>query len=82
MGAIGYSTPNSKFEIPNSKMRDSQISTFDLNVAIRTMVVRENKAIFNVGGGIVVDSVPEDEYGETLLKAKALIKSINGDFII
>jgi len=82
MGAIGYSIPNSKFQIPNSETLDFQLPTFDLNVAIRTMLIRENKAIFNVGGGIVIDSIPEDEYQETLLKAKALIKSINGDFIV
>ena len=51
---------------------------FDMNVAIRTMVVRGREAIFNVGGGIVIDSVPENEYEESLLKAQALLKAING----
>ena len=50
-----------------------------MSVAIRTMVIREDKAIFNVGGGIVIDSIPENEYEETLVKAKALIKAINGN---
>ncbi len=72
MGAIGCSIPYSKFQIPNSK------NIFDLSVAIRTMVIKDGTAIFNVGGGIVIDSVPEDEYEETLIKAKALIGAIGG----
>lgn len=50
---------------------------FDLSVAIRTMVVRENEAVFNVGGGIVIDSLPENEYEESLVKARALLRSMN-----
>ncbi|MGI8788525.1 MAG: aminodeoxychorismate synthase component I [Pyrinomonadaceae bacterium] len=69
MGAIGYSIQSSKFVIRNS---------IDLNVAIRTMVIKNREAIFNVGGGVVIDSVPEDEYEESLLKAKALIGAVNG----
>lgn len=75
MGAIGYSIPNLKFQIPNSK----SFNRFDLNVAIRTMVIRKSEAIFNVGGGIVADSVPEDEYEEMLVKAKALLNAINAE---
>lgn len=55
--------------------------TIDMSVAIRTMVVRGNKAVFNVGGGIVIDSTPEAEYEETLVKAKALMGAINGKLI-
>ncbi|MEP7038917.1 MAG: aminodeoxychorismate synthase component I [Acidobacteriota bacterium] len=69
MGAIGYSIQNSKFKIQNS---------FDLSVAIRTMVIRQKEAIFNVGGGIVIDSIPEAEYEETLVKAKALMNAMGG----
>jgi para-aminobenzoate synthetase component 1 len=42
------------------------------------MVIRDGKAIFNVGGGIVIDSDPEKEYAESLLKAKALLEAIGG----
>jgi para-aminobenzoate synthetase component 1 len=63
MGAIGYID----FD-----------GTIDMSVAIRTMVVRGNKAVFNVGGGIVADSIPEAEYEETLVKARALLNAING----
>ncbi len=70
MGAIGYCLmENGKWKMENK---------FDMNVAIRTMVIRGNEAVFNVGGGIVIDSIPENEYAESLLKAQALLKAING----
>lgn len=46
----------------------------DLNIAIRTIIIKKDEAIFNVGGGIVWDSVPQNEYQETLDKGKALIQ--------
>jgi para-aminobenzoate synthetase component 1 len=47
----------------------------DLNILIRTFLVKEGRAYFQVGGGIVADSDPEAEYEETLDKAKALIEA-------
>lgn len=49
----------------------------DLNIVIRTIVCKGNKAYFQVGGGIVWDSDPELEYEETLHKAKALMMALN-----
>jgi len=48
----------------------------DLNIVIRTLLIKEGKAYFQVGGGIVYDSDPEAEYAETLDKAKALIQAL------
>ncbi len=48
----------------------------DSCIAIRTMVIRDQKAFVQAGAGIVADSVPEMEYEETRNKAKALIKAI------
>ncbi len=48
----------------------------DLNIVIRTFLVKERKAYFQVGGGIVYDSAPEAEYQETLDKARALIQAL------
>ena len=48
----------------------------DLSIVIRTIVLKENKAYFQVGGGIVADSDPEKEYQETLDKGRALIEAI------
>ncbi|MBN1458796.1 MAG: aminodeoxychorismate synthase, component I [Armatimonadetes bacterium] len=44
----------------------------DVNIVIRTLVIKDGLAHFQVGGGIVADSDPESEYQETLDKARAL----------
>lgn len=49
----------------------------DLNIVIRTFIVKDNMAYFQVGGGIVSDSDPEGEYYETLDKGKALMEALN-----
>lgn len=48
----------------------------DLNLIIRTFVIKNNRAYVQVGGGIVADSEPEYEYQETLYKAEALLKAL------
>jgi para-aminobenzoate synthetase component 1 len=48
----------------------------DINIVIRTFLIKEGKAYFQVGGGIIYDSDPEAEYMETLDKAKALIQAL------
>ncbi len=48
----------------------------DTNIVIRTMITKDGRVYFNVGGGIVADSDPESEYVETLDKAKALMESL------
>ena len=48
----------------------------DLNIVIRTIVCKDAKAYFQVGGGIVWDSDAKLEYEETLHKAKALIRAL------
>lgn len=48
----------------------------DLNLAIRTLTVKNNQAYFHAGGGIVADSDPEAEYAETLDKARALATAL------
>jgi para-aminobenzoate synthetase component I len=73
MGAIGFQIPNSKFQIPNSKTN----GVLDMSVAIRTMVVQENIGTFNVGGGIVIDSKPIDEFIESEIKSMSLLDAIN-----
>lgn len=49
----------------------------DTNIVIRTILMKENSAYIGVGGGITWESNPEEEYQETLDKAKALFNSIN-----
>jgi anthranilate synthase component I len=52
-------------------------NNLDSCIAIRTLVVRGNKGYIQAGGGLVADSVPENEYLETVNKARALIRAIN-----
>ncbi|MDD5150048.1 MAG: anthranilate synthase component I family protein [Flavobacterium sp.] len=58
-GAVGYFTPT---------------GDFDFNVVIRSILYnQENKYVsFSVGSAITTQSVPEKEYEECLLKAKAM----------
>ncbi|WP_000628845.1 MULTISPECIES: anthranilate synthase component I [Bacillus cereus group] len=46
----------------------------DMALAIRTMVVKDEKAYVQAGAGIVYDSNPTSEYEETLNKARALLE--------
>lgn len=46
------------------------------NIAIRTLVYDNGKLSLNLGGGIVYDSNPENEYEETLQKGKAIFQSL------
>jgi len=49
---------------------------FDSNIAIRTMTIKDNQMTFRVGGGIVYDSVPENEYNETIYKGQSMLQSL------
>ena len=58
-GAIGYFAPN---------------GDFDFNVVIRSLLYQQESGYLSlqVGGAIVFDSDPEEEYAECLLKAERL----------
>ncbi len=60
-GSIGYINAN---------------GDMDLNIAIRTAVIKNNKIYFSGGAGIVADSDPEREYYETLYKVEALVRAL------
>ncbi|HEX3889566.1 MAG TPA: aminodeoxychorismate synthase component I, partial [Verrucomicrobiae bacterium] len=60
-GAIGYLGFN----------RESQLS-----ITIRTAICKDGFAHFNVGAGIVADSIPEMEYAETLAKARGFFAAL------
>ena len=60
-GAIGYISPE---------------GDFDFNVVIRTAIIKGDKLYYSVGGAITSDSIPEEEWKETLVKAAALEKTI------
>ncbi|WP_339060675.1 anthranilate synthase component I family protein [Tepidibacillus marianensis] len=48
----------------------------ELNILIRTLCIKEGKGHIQAGAGIVIDSIPEKEYYESLNKAKALWKAV------
>jgi anthranilate synthase component 1 len=48
----------------------------DTCITLRTIVVQGQTAYVQVGAGIVADSVPTNEYQETLNKARGLLKAI------
>ena len=50
--------------------------TMDLNIVIRTFIIKGKDFYYNVGGGIVEDSDPESEYTETLDKGVALKETL------
>jgi aminodeoxychorismate synthase component I len=55
----------------------SNAGDMDLNIIIRTFVIKDGIAHVQVGAGIVADSDPEREYAETLQKAEALRKALS-----
>ena len=62
-GAVGYITP---------------LGNFDFNVVIRSIVHNAAKQYTSVqvGSAITIDCIPEYEYHECLLKAKAMLKAL------
>jgi para-aminobenzoate synthetase component 1 len=54
----------------------SVTGTLDSSIAIRTMLAVAGRVYFNAGGGIVADSDPEQEYRETLDKARGMIDAL------
>jgi para-aminobenzoate synthetase component I len=61
-GAIGYINYHEEFA--------------ELSVVIRTIIIKDNKFEFQVGGAIVYDSTPENELEEIKVKAKGICKSL------
>ena len=63
-GAVGYFSFN---------------GNMDTCIAIRTMVIKDDKVYIQAGGGIVADSTPEMEYEESLNKMRALATAMGGE---
>jgi para-aminobenzoate synthetase component 1 len=53
-------------------------NTMDLSIAIRTATIYNGKIFFSVGGGIVFDSDPHDEFEETIHKGRTLMEVFKG----
>jgi para-aminobenzoate synthetase component I len=50
----------------------------DFGMTIRTLIFEGNSATLGVGGGITIDSDPQSEFEETMLKSKALLRALGG----
>ncbi|MEK7393526.1 MAG: aminodeoxychorismate synthase component I [Fibrobacterota bacterium] len=50
--------------------------TMDLSIAIRTATISDGRLVYSVGGGIVYDSRPEDEFEETLHKGRTISNAL------
>ncbi|MEM6638663.1 MAG: aminodeoxychorismate synthase component I [Pseudomonadota bacterium] len=51
----------------------------DMNILIRTLVIRDGEATFRAGAGIVADSVAEAELAETRAKARGMVLALTGN---
>jgi len=60
-GAVGYLSWN---------------GNMDTAIAIRTAVIKDNQLSIQAGAGIVYDSVPENEWAETMNKARAIFRAV------
>lgn len=50
--------------------------TASLSITIRTFAIRGNLLTFQAGGAVTLDSNPQEEYEETLAKARALYRTL------
>ncbi len=49
----------------------------DTAIAIRTAVIKDKKLYIQAGAGIVYDSVPENEWAETMNKGRAIFRAVS-----
>ena len=55
----------------------SWAGNMDTAIAIRTAVIKDDTLYIQAGGGIVADSVPENEWQETLNKGRAIFRAVS-----
>jgi anthranilate synthase component 1 len=48
----------------------------DTCITLRTIVIRDKVVYIQAGAGLVADSIPQNEYQETVNKAKALLAAV------
>ena len=48
----------------------------DTAIALRTLLIKDNRVYIQAGGGVVADSDPAAEYEESVNKARAMIRAL------
>ncbi len=48
----------------------------DFAITIRTIVLQDGSAYVQAGAGIVADSIPENEYFETVNKGRGMLRAL------
>lgn len=46
------------------------------SIVIRSCVIKEGTIVFNSGGAVTIDSDPEEEYNESIVKLKSIFKAV------
>lgn len=54
-------------------------AAMDMNIVIRTILLKDGVAYAQAGGGIVADSLPAREYQESVTKATALLEALGAE---
>ena len=49
----------------------------DTAIALRTLLIKNNRVYIQAGGGVVADSDPASEFDESVNKARAMIRALN-----
>ena len=60
----------------------SPIAGVELNVAIRTLELRDGRLWIGAGGGIVADSDPRAELDEAIAKARPIAAAVGADVVV
>jgi anthranilate/para-aminobenzoate synthase component I len=55
---------------------DPKAGQADSNLLIRSIFMKDGRAYWQVGAGVVADSLPAKEWAETLAKAKGLERAL------
>ncbi len=76
MEIIDELEPTRRGAYAGSVMYFDYSGNLDSCIVLRTMYARGQRAYVQAGGGIVADSVPENEFMETLNKSRALVRAI------
>ena len=77
VGYFGYGSISAQKSETGLVITEEQEGAMDTCIALRTMLVKDGIAYLQAGGGIVWDSIAEDEWLETMNKLAANIRCVS-----